>query len=318
MFNVIFIIIPQSKNAAAKSLQSCPTLCDPIDGSPPGSPVPGILQARTLERVAISFSNAWKWKVKVKSLSRVRLLTTPWTVAYQAPPSLGCFRQEYWSGVPFPSWQSKNKNKARFTLNRKDWAISLKVRYLECDQSMELHRPRCPYQATLPQSRCSPGSPLKRPDVSVEALVRPSLGFLSQRRVTPWSSVAGSRDAAHSLGLSFFKTPSRVSTADILPSVILSGKLKAPVLWSPDVTSWRTGRDPDAEKGWRQEKGTTEHEMVGRRQWLNGHESEQTPGDGEGQGGLARCSPQGHKESDTTEWPNNKTLGKTPGDRGRT
>ena len=75
--------------AAAKSLQSCPTLCDPIDGSPPGSPVPGILQARTLERVAISFSNAWKWKVKVKSLSCVRLFTTPWTVAYQAPPNAG-------------------------------------------------------------------------------------------------------------------------------------------------------------------------------------------------------------------------------------
>ena len=68
--------------AAAKSLQSCPTLCNPIDSSPPGSPVPGILQARTLEWVAISFSNAWKWKVKVKSLSRVRLFTTPWTAAY--------------------------------------------------------------------------------------------------------------------------------------------------------------------------------------------------------------------------------------------
>ena len=65
--------------AAAKSLQSCPTLCDPIDGSPPGSPIPRILQARTLEWVAISFSNAWKWKVKVKSFSRVRLLATPWT-----------------------------------------------------------------------------------------------------------------------------------------------------------------------------------------------------------------------------------------------
>ena len=89
--------------AAAKSLQSCPTLCDPIDGSPPGSPVPGILQARTLEWVAISFSNAWKWKVKVKSLSRVRLLATPWTTAYQAPPSMGFSRQEYWSGVPLPS-----------------------------------------------------------------------------------------------------------------------------------------------------------------------------------------------------------------------
>ena len=88
---------------AAKSLQLCPTLCDPIDGSPPGFPVPGILQARTLEWVAISFSNAWKWKVKVKSLSRVRLLATPWTTAHQAPPSMGFSRQEYWSGVPSPS-----------------------------------------------------------------------------------------------------------------------------------------------------------------------------------------------------------------------
>ena len=86
--------------AAAKSLQSCPTLCDPIDSSPPGSPVPGILQARTLEWVAISFSNAWKWKVKVKALSHVRLLVTPWTAAYQAPLSMRFSRQEYWSGVP--------------------------------------------------------------------------------------------------------------------------------------------------------------------------------------------------------------------------
>ena len=89
--------------AAAKSLQSCLTLCDPIDGSPAGPTVPGILQARTQEWVAISFSNAWKWKVKVKSLSRVRLLATPWTAAYQAPPSIGFSRQEYWSGVPLPS-----------------------------------------------------------------------------------------------------------------------------------------------------------------------------------------------------------------------
>ena len=89
--------------AAAKSLQSFPTLCDPIDGSPPGFPVPGILQARTLEWVAISFSKAWKWKVKVKLLSCVRLLATLWTAAYQAPLSMGFSRQEYWSGVPLPS-----------------------------------------------------------------------------------------------------------------------------------------------------------------------------------------------------------------------
>ena len=81
----------------------CPTLCDPIDDSPPSSTVPGILQARTLEWVAISFSNAWKWKVKVKLLSHVRLSVTPWTAAYQAPPSMVFSRQEYWSGVPLPS-----------------------------------------------------------------------------------------------------------------------------------------------------------------------------------------------------------------------
>ena len=89
--------------AAAKSLQSYLTLCDPVDSSPPGSPVPGILQVRTLEWVAISFSNAGKWKVQVKSLSRAQLLVTPWTGAYQAPPSMGFSRQEYWSGVPLPS-----------------------------------------------------------------------------------------------------------------------------------------------------------------------------------------------------------------------
>ena len=82
--------------AAAKSLQSCPILCDPIDSSPPGSPIPGILQARTPE-----------WKVKVKSLSRVRLLVTPWTIAHKAPLSMGFPRQEYWRGLPFPSPDEK-------------------------------------------------------------------------------------------------------------------------------------------------------------------------------------------------------------------
>ena len=95
--------------AAAKSLQPCPTLCDPIGDSPPGSPVPGILQARTLEWVAISFSNAWKWKVRVKSLSRIWPSVTPWTAALQAPPSMGFSRQEYWSGVLWnSSWTSSN------------------------------------------------------------------------------------------------------------------------------------------------------------------------------------------------------------------
>ena len=117
--------------AAAKSLQSCPTLCDPIDGSPPGSPVPRILQARTLEWVAISFSNAWKWKVKVKSLSRVLLLATPWTAAYQAPLSMGFSRQEYWGGVPLLSLTNYNDvaasrgvPAATRSWTSKDWIIS--------------------------------------------------------------------------------------------------------------------------------------------------------------------------------------------------
>ena len=101
--------------AAAKSLQSCPTVCDPTHGSPPGSLVPGILQARTLEWVAISFSNAWTWKVKVKSLSRVRLFATPWTVAHQAPPSMGFSRQGNWSRVPSPSPARAH----RHTINKK-------------------------------------------------------------------------------------------------------------------------------------------------------------------------------------------------------
>ena len=109
--------------AAAKSLQSCPTLCDPTDGSPPGSPVPGILQVRTLQWVAISFSNAWKWKEKVKSLSRVWPLSTPWAAAYQAPPSMGFSRQEYWSGVPLPSLYS--------ILKSRDITLPTKVRLIK-------------------------------------------------------------------------------------------------------------------------------------------------------------------------------------------
>ena len=106
IFYMLYLIITVTQLYilyAAKSLQSCLTLWNPIDGSPPGSPIPGILQARTLEWVAISFSNAWKWKVKVKSLSHVRLFKTSWTAAYQALPSMGFSRQEYWSGVPLPS-----------------------------------------------------------------------------------------------------------------------------------------------------------------------------------------------------------------------
>ena len=92
--------------ATAKSLQLCLTLCNPIDGSPPGSPVSGILQAITLEWVAISFSNAWKWKVKVKSLSRVRLLVTPWTAAYH-----GSFQARVleWDAIAFSTWGKQSE-----------------------------------------------------------------------------------------------------------------------------------------------------------------------------------------------------------------
>ena len=116
--------------AAAKSLQSCPTLYDPIHGSPPGSPIPGTPQARTLEWVASSFSNAWKWKVKVNSLSWVWLFMTPWTAAYQAPPSMGFSRQEYWSGLLLPSpWGIQKSHellkKNYFSWNRHWWSLSL-------------------------------------------------------------------------------------------------------------------------------------------------------------------------------------------------
>ena len=112
--------------AAATSRQSCPTLCDPIDGSPPGSPVPGILQARTLEWGAISFSNAWKWKVKVKSLSRVRLLATPWTAAYQAPPSMEFSKREYWSGLPLQGFKESDTTEATWQpASRFHWSMQL-------------------------------------------------------------------------------------------------------------------------------------------------------------------------------------------------
>ena len=120
--------------AAAKSLQSCPTLCNPINSSPLGSSVPGILQARILEWVAISFSNAWKWKVKVKSLSRAQLLATPWTGAYQAPLSIGFSRQDYWSGVPLPSpkktyrWPKSKWNDALLSLVIKEMQIKTTIR----------------------------------------------------------------------------------------------------------------------------------------------------------------------------------------------
>ena len=136
------ILFLTAASAAAKSLQSYPTLCDPIDGSPPGSPIPGILQARTLEWIAISFSNAWKWKVKVKSLSRVQLLATPWTAAYQAPLSLGFSRQEYWSGVPLPSPSFSLPNpRSKFSLF---WTACIPFLPSYCTFNSTYHSPHLP------------------------------------------------------------------------------------------------------------------------------------------------------------------------------
>ena len=100
-----FLLQCLKEKSESEVAQSCPTFSNPMDCSLPGSSVHGISQARVLEWGAISISNTWKWKVKEKSLSRVRLFATPWTAAYQAPPSMGFSRQEYWSWVPTRCYQ---------------------------------------------------------------------------------------------------------------------------------------------------------------------------------------------------------------------
>ena len=123
-------------------------LCDPIDGSPPGSPIPGILQARTLEWVAISLSNAWKWKVKGKSLSHVWLLVTPWTAAHQALPSMGFSRQEYWSGVPLPSLAAVVKY---FLFSWSCMGLKYSLRSLETEATKKILVPFLILKLCLPQ-----------------------------------------------------------------------------------------------------------------------------------------------------------------------
>ena len=208
-----------------------------MDCSPPGFSVHGILQARTLEWVAISFSNAWKWKVKVKSLNHVWLLATPWTAAYQAPPSMEFSRQQYWSGLPLPSpkesWVPKN------------WCFWTVV----LEKTLESPFDCKEFQPVNPKGNQS------------------------------WIFIE--------------RTDAEAET---------------PILWPPDGKSWLTGKDPDAGKDWGQEeKGTTEDEMVGWHHWLmmsesgHGHDFEQAPGVGDGQGRLLCCSPWGHKQLDRTE-----------------
>ena len=133
--------------AAVKLLQSCPTLCDPIDSSPPGSPIPRIFQARTLEWVAISFSNAWKWKVKVKLLSHVWPSAIPWTSAFQAPLSMGFSRQEYWSGVPLPSSQSWHRQPQFWVVERTSLISHIQRTALK--HVKETHFPFVPYDCVF-------------------------------------------------------------------------------------------------------------------------------------------------------------------------
>ena len=185
-------------SAAAKSFQSCPTLWDPVDGSPPGSPVPGILQARTLEWAAISFSNAWKWKVKVKSLSRVWLPATPWTAAHQAPLSMGPSRREHWSGVPVMAHFSIIYNILLFIFTRiyKRACVSAKLlqyvwlcvtRWTVAHQApLSMGFSRQEYWSGLP---CIPPGNFPDPGIEPKSLTSPALAgrFFTTR--APWKAL---------------------------------------------------------------------------------------------------------------------------------
>ena len=203
---------------AAKSLQSCPTLCYPIDGSPPGFPVPGILQARTLEWVAISFSNAWKWKVKVKSLSHVWLFVTPRTAAYQAPLSMLFSRQEYWSGVPSPSldYPRQHIRKQRHYFSDKD-LYSQSYGFSSSHIEMwELDHKEC----LSPKNWC----------FWIVVLEKGLESPLDCKEIKPVNPKGDQ-------------------------SWIFIGRTEAeaPVLWPADAKSRLIGKDPDAGKDWRQE-----------------------------------------------------------------
>ena len=214
--------------AASKSLQSRPTLCDPIDGSPPGSPVPGILQARTLEWVAISFSNAWKWKLKVKSLSRVWLLAIPWTTAYQAPPSMRFSRQEYWSGVPLPS----------------------------LDQPRQDIKKQRHYFAK--QGPSSQGYGFSSSHVWMWELDKAEHRRIDAFELWCWRTLLRVPWTARRSNQSILK---EISPGRSLEGLML--KLKLQYFGHLMRKTWLIWKDPDAGKDWGQEKGTTEDEIVG-------------------------------------------------------
>ena len=216
----------KSYDKPAKSLQLCPTLCDPIDGSPPGSAVPGILQARTLEWVAISFSNAWKWKVKVKTLSCVGLLATPWTAAYQAPLSTGFSRQEYWCGLPLPSPMTSLDS----ILKSRDITLLTKVHLVKAMVFLVVM-----YVCENWTIRKAEHWRIDALNVLLQKAIESPLDCKQMKSVNP----KGNK-----------------------PWIFIWGtdvKDDAPILWPPDAKRQLIRKDPDAGKDWRQEeKGMTE------------------------------------------------------------
>ena len=245
------------KPAAAKSLQWCPTLCDPIDGSAPGSPIPEILQARTLEWVAFSFPNAWKWKVKGKSLSRVRPLATPWTATYQAPPPMGFSRQEYWSGLPLPSPMTNLDS----VLKRSDIALLSKIHIVKT-----MAFPVVIYG-------CESWTTKKAVSQTTDVF-----------KLWCWKRLLSPLDS---------KEIEAVNPKGNQPWIFTGrtdAEVEVSILWPSDAKSQLLGKHLDAGKDWRQkEKWVAEDEMVRQHHWLNGHEFE--PSQGVKENGLACCSP---------------------------
>ena len=231
-----------------------------MDYSLQGSSVHGIFQARILEWVAISFSNVWKWKEKVKSLSRARLLATPWIAAYQIPPSVGFSRQEYWSGVPLlPSLYQPREHIKKQRHYFADKGPSSQ-NYLFSSSHVWMWE--LDYKKSwAPKNWCFWA-------VVLENTLESPLECKEIQPVNP----KGNQSRIF------------IERAD--------AEVEALILWLPDAKNWLIGKDHDAGKDWRwEEKGMTEDEMVGWHHWLNGHEFEQAPGVGDGQGSLVFFSP---------------------------
>ena len=277
--------------AAAKSLQLCLTLCDPIHGSPPGSSIPGILQTGTLEWVAISFSNARKWKVKVKSLSPVQLLATPWAAAYQAPPSMGFSRQEYWSGVPLPSpsWPIDVDKMETVT----DFIFLGSNITVDNDYSHEIKW----FLLLGRKTMANLDSILKNRDITLPTKVHTVKAVVfSSSHVQMWE--LDHKECWAPKNWCFWtvvlkKTLVSPFYCKVIKPVSLKGnqpwmfigraESETPILCPHDSKSLLIRKNPDAGKDWRQEKKeTTEDEMLVWNHWFNGHEFKQTPGDSEG------------------------------------